>query len=107
MGRPRRGAPVGRGRSHLGHVPEFFLQGLFLFGATELWPGSRLGRRARYGIALLTCVGCSLFDQVYKASVPGREFDARDLLFDALGYLLAMVVVIVLAVLVRVVRRSS
>lgn len=94
------------------HVPEFFLQGLFLFGGAALWPHAVRGGRAastrvRYGVALLACAACSLFDQVHKAFVPGREFDARDLLFDALGYLLAMVVVLVLTALVRSIRRSS
>lgn len=94
------------------HVPEFFLQGFFLFGAAALWPhavgvGSReISRTRRYGIALLVCVACSLFDQVHKVFVPGREFDARDLLFDALGYLLALAVALALSAVVHVVGRS-
>lgn len=94
------------------HVPEFFLQGFFLFGAAALWPhavgidGEEAGRKRHYGIALLACAGCSLFDQVHKVFVPGREFDARDLLFDALGYLLALAVVLALSAIMRAVGRS-
>lgn len=93
------------------HVPEFFLQGFFLFGTAALWPhavgvGSReVSRTRRYGIALLACAGCSLFDQVHKVFVPGREFDARDLLFDALGYLLALAMVLAISAAVNAVGR--
>lgn len=93
------------------HVPEFFLQGFFLFGAAALWPhavdidGEEAGRKGRYGIALLACVACSLFDQVHKVFVPGREFDARDLLFDALGYLLALAAVLALSAAVHAIGR--
>lgn len=93
------------------HVPEFFLQGFFLFGAAALWPHAvgasnrEHGRRRRYGIALLACVACSLFDQVHKVFVPGREFDARDLLFDALGYFLALAAVLAFSGVVRAVGR--
>ncbi|MFR9006422.1 MAG: VanZ family protein [Collinsella aerofaciens] len=31
-------------------------------------------------------VRASLFDQTHKLFVPGREFDASDLVFDVLGY---------------------
>lgn len=87
------------------HVPEFFVQGLFLFGAAALWPvahGRRLPRlRVRLAMVLLACAACSLFDQVHKAFVPGREFDVCDLPFDAAGYLLALAVVAVTAAVVR------
>ncbi|MBM6775485.1 VanZ family protein [Olsenella profusa] len=94
------------------HVPEFFAQGLFLFGAAVLWPAARRrlpGLRVRLAVALLACVACSLFDQAHKAFVPGREFDVRDLPFDAAGYLLALAVVVVTAGVVRVwrLRRSG
>ena len=92
------------------HVPEFFVQGLFLFGAAALWPRARgrvPGLRARLGMALLACAACSLFDQVHKAFVPGREFDARDLLFDALGYVLALLVVAAVSGVLRLRRRRA
>ncbi len=94
------------------HVPEFFVQGLFLFGAAALWPrawvrGRVPGLWVRLGMALLACVACSLFDQVHKAFVPGREFDARDLLFDALGYVLALLVVVAVSGVLRLRRRRA
>ena len=85
------------------HVPEFFLQGLFLFGAAALWPQGRHGARRGQGprgrllVALAACAACSLFDQVHKAFVPGREFDALDLPFDAAGYLFALLLVVFIA----------
>lgn len=41
---------------------------------------------ARVLVAAGICVLASLFDQTHKLFVPGREFDAGDLLFDLLGY---------------------
>lgn len=81
------------------HVSEFFVQGMFLFGVALLWPGEnkhhRCGRGAyvRVGIALSVCMVCSLFDQVHKMFVPGREFDPLDFPFDALGYMTALLLV--------------
>lgn len=92
------------------HVPEFFVQGIFLFGAAALWPqarGQASGLRVRLGAALLACVACSLFDQAHKAFVPGREFDARDLIFDAMGYALALLVVVAVAGVRRLCRRRA
>ena len=92
------------------HVPEFFAQGLFLIGAAALWPGPRgrvPGLRPRLGAALLACAACSLFDQVHKAFVPGREFDACDLLFDAMGYVLALLVVAAATGVLRLCRRRT
>ena len=92
------------------HVPEFFVQGIFLFGAAALWPQARgraSGLRVRLGMALLACVACSLFDQVHKEFVPGREFDARDLIFDAMGYALALLVVVAVAGVRRLCRRRA
>lgn len=55
-------------------------------------PASRsraLLRRPEARIALC-CLALSLADQIHKAFVPGREFDALDMCFDAMGYLLAI-----------------
>ena len=43
----------------------------------------------------------SLFDQTHKMFVLGREFDACDLGFDALGYLAAIALAIGIVMLVR------
>lgn len=102
------------------HVPEFFAQGVFLFGTAVLWPCEgredgrachpRAGRRplkGRLAFALACCVACSLFDQTHKAFVPGREFDARDLLFDAAGYLLALAIVVLVVGVARFARTRT
>ena len=39
------------------------------------------------------CAGFSLFDQCHRLFVPGRHFDPFDLVMDALGYGVAVVVV--------------
>ena len=39
------------------------------------------------------CAGFSLFDQCHRLFVPGRHFDPFDLAMDALGYGVAVVVV--------------
>ena len=49
--------------------------------------------RARVLAAAGVCALASLFDQTHKIFVPGREFDAGDLLFDFAGYALAMLLV--------------
>ena len=46
------------------HVPEFFLQGLFLFGAAALWPQGRHGaRRGQGGRAAVCAVAAGQFRQ--------------------------------------------
>lgn len=60
------------------HVPEFFLQGLFLFGAAALWPQGRHGARRGQGprgrllVALAACAACSLFDQGPQGVCPRK-----------------------------------
>lgn len=90
------------------HTAEFFVLGiLFTSGAVLLHIGFRRGGGFRLFVpvlaALVFCVANSLFDQTHKLFVPGREFDARDLGFDALGYLAAIALVIGVAVLVHAV----
>ncbi|MDM8246403.1 VanZ family protein [Collinsella tanakaei] len=89
------------------HTAEFFALGLFVSLAALLYvprsdssplkPRKRLNRRAT--VALAVCVACSLFDQTHKLFVLGRHFDVADLLFDALGYGLALALVFIPAVL--------
>ena len=50
---------------------------------------------------LLFCAACSVGDQVHKIFVPGRHFDVIDLGFDAAGYVIAMLLVLLTAALVR------
>lgn len=47
------------------------------------------------------CPAYSLFDQIHKLFVPGREFDAMDLGFDAMGYMAACALVFCIASLLH------
>lgn len=90
------------------HVAEFFVLGiLFTGGAVLLHIGFRREGRLRLHVPVLAslafCVFNSLFDQTHKLFVPGREFDVRDLGFDALGYLTAIALVVGVSMLVRAV----
>ena len=62
--------------------------------AAALWWGRLRGAHARVLAAAGICVLASLFDQTHKLFVPGREFDAEDLLFDLLGYSTAIAFVL-------------
>ena len=41
---------------------------------------------------VIVCFACSLGDQIHKMFVPGREFDALDMCFDAAGYVLGALI---------------
>lgn len=75
------------------HTVEFFAFGVPVALASALWRGRPRGARARVLAAVGICVLASLFDQTHKIFVPGREFDAGDLLFDLLGYCAAIALV--------------
>lgn len=99
------------------HTVEFFLLGSCLSLAVALWVPRRMELAARHTgvramvsripVALGLCVFCSLFDQVHKLFVPGREFDAGDLVFDALGYGLAILMVFGIAIAGAVIRERA
>ncbi len=83
------------------HTVEFFFVGLFA-SVTAACLGECLPcARFRYVVALLFCAVCSVGDQVHKIFVPGRHFDMIDLGFDAAGYIAAMLLVLLAAVLVQ------
>ena len=71
------------------HTVEFLALGIPVSLAFIFWWGKPRGLLSRVPLAFLLCVFASLFDQTHKLFVPGREFDAGDLLFDLLGYGLA------------------
>lgn len=71
------------------HTVEFLAFGTPVSLAFIFWWGRPHGLLSRVSLAFLLCVFASLFDQTHKLFVPGREFDAGDLLFDLLGYGLA------------------
>lgn len=72
------------------HTVEFLALGIPVSLAFIFWWGGPPGLLSRVSLAFLLCVFASLFDQTHKLFVPGREFDAGDLLFDFLGYSIAI-----------------
>ena len=92
---------MGTNIRRVAHTVEFFFVGLFASAAVACL-GERLPcARFRYVFALLFCVACSVGDQVHKIFVPGRHFDMIDLGFDAAGYVTAILLVLLAAVLVQ------
>ena len=89
------------------HTVQFFALGGVVCAALAAWWGRPRSLAARSAIALAVCASCSLFDQTHKLFVPGREFDAGDLLFDAAGYLTAWLLVFGAAALVGRFRSMS
>lgn len=68
------------------HVLEFLPVGVFSAGFAIALFG-RCTRPRRIVLAVPGfCLLCSVGDQVHKLFVPGREFDALDLVLDAIGY---------------------
>lgn len=92
---------MGANIRRVAHTVEFFFVGLFA-SATVACLGECLPcARFRYVLALLFCAVCSVGDQVHKIFVPGRHFDVIDLGFDAAGYVVAMLLVLLVSVLVQ------
>lgn len=92
---------MGANIRRVAHTVEFFFVGLFA-SATAACLGECLPcARFRYILALLFCAVCSVGDQVHKIFVPGRHFDIIDLGFDAAGYVIAMLLVLLVAALVQ------
>ncbi|MDO4210724.1 MAG: VanZ family protein [Bacteroidales bacterium] len=87
---PTTGLWLGVGIRHWAHAVEYGALGLFVALAAK----SAMGRRtiAPGMAALAICAGLSLFDQCHRLFVPGRHFDPFDLAMDALGYGVAVVV---------------
>ena len=81
----------------LAHIAEFFVLGLAAAAVALTLFGS--GRQA-VGIAAALCLAASVADELHKVFVPGRHFDPADLVLDALGYLLALLLVFALTQLV-------
>lgn len=97
---------MGTNIRRVAHTVEFFFVGLFA-STTVACLGEYLPcARFRYVFALLFCAVCSVGDQVHKIFVPGRHFDMIDLGFDAAGYVTAMLLVLLAAVLVQRATRS-
>ena len=89
---------VGTNVRRVAHTVEFFFVGLFASVVVVCFsrrPWSVCSR------CVPVCAVCSVGDQVHKIFVPGRHFDVIDLGFDAAGYVTAMLLVLLAAVLVR------
>lgn len=96
---------MGANIRRVAHTVEFFFVGLFA-SATVACLGECLPcARFRYVLALLFCAVCSVGDQVHKIFVPGRHFDMIDLGFDAVGYVTAMLLVLLVSAWVHHVTR--
>ena len=84
---------------HWAHTAEFFCLGIF--ATMSVW----FSTKPRVGItgiiSLAICVLFSLLDQCHKLFVPGRHFDGFDLVMDALGYGIAIVIAITIATLLK------
>lgn len=89
------------------HTVEFFCVGLFSAAATACLGERILRTRLRRLLVLLFCVVCSVGDQVHKIFVPGRHFDVLDLGFDAAGYIVAMLLVLLVATLTASLSRRA
>lgn len=88
---------MGANIRRVAHTVEFFFVGLFA-SATVACLGECLPcARFRYVLALLFCAVCSVGDQVHKIFVPGRHFDMIDLGFDAAGYVVAMLLILLVS----------
>lgn len=89
------------------HTVEFLALGIPVSLALVFWWGRPRGLLLRASLAFLICVFASLFDQTHKLFVPGREFDAGDLLFDLLGYSIAMGLSFIVSRLLDLIRTKS
>ncbi len=92
---------MGANIRRVAHTVEFFFVGLFASLAAACLGECLPCARFRYVLALLFCAVCSVGDQVHKIFVPGRHFDMIDLGFDAVGYVVAMLLVLLAAALVQ------
>lgn len=92
---------MGANIRRVAHTVEFFFVGLFASLAAVCLDKRVSPTRLRCVPLLAFCAVCSVGDQVHKIFVPGRHFDVIDLGFDAAGYVTAMLLVLLAAVLVR------
>ena len=92
---------MGTNIRRLAHTVEYFFVGLFASLAVVCLD-KRVSPTRLWRVSVLAfCVVCSVGDQVHKIFVPGRHFDVVDLGFDAAGYIAAMLLVLLAAVLVQ------
>lgn len=92
---------MGANIRRVAHTVEFFFVGLFASLVAVCLDKRVSPARLRCVSVLAFCAVCSVGDQVHKIFVPGRHFDMIDLGFDAAGYIAAMLLVLLAAVLVQ------
>lgn len=85
----RMGAYVSWSVRQWAHVFEFFIVGtgfsvLYIFITKHTW--------TMMAAALSTCMVVSLVDQSIRIFIVGRHFDAFDLVLDAIGYVVAVLI---------------
>lgn len=93
----------------LAHVAEFFPIGVASAWLVSTFQPLFRNRARRHPLlaSLVICVASSLFDQVHKLFVPGREFDCLDLAFDAAGYIVGIASFLgVLAIVMKYAKRD-
>ena len=88
---------MGANIRRVAHTVEFFFVGLFASTTVACLGECLPCARFRYALAALFCAVCSVGDQVHKIFVPGRHFDMIDLGFDAVGYVTAMLLVLLVS----------
>ena len=88
---------VGANVRRVAHTVEFFFVGLFASVIVVCFSRRPWSACSRCVPVLLFCAACSVGDQVHKIFVPGRHFDIIDLGFDAAGYVIAMLLVLLVA----------
>lgn len=75
------------------HTVEFFPVGLLMALAAYNLPQAKgISHNRVLAAVVIVCFACSLGDQIHKMFVPGREFDALDMCFDAAGYVLGALI---------------
>ncbi len=92
---------MGANIRRVAHTVEFFFVGLFASLVAVCLDKRVSPTRLRCVSVLAFCAVCSAGDQVHKIFVPGRHFDMIDLGFDAAGYVVAMLLVLLAAALVQ------
>ena len=92
---------MGTNIRRVAHTVEFFFVGLFASLAAVCLDKRVSPARLRCVPVLAFCAVCSVGDQVHKIFVPGRHFDVIDLGFDAAGYVVAMLLVLLAAALAQ------
>lgn len=92
---------MGANIRRVAHTVEFFFVGLFA-SLVAVCLDKRVSPTRLWCVSVLAfCAVCSVGDQVHKIFVPGRHFDMIDLGFDAAGYVVAMLLVLLAAALVQ------